>query len=255
MIVFIDTNTFLHFAHLDQIKWADVLATSNLVTLVVAPVVIKELDKHKYSHPTQKVRQRAADSLKKIEAWIEAKNIRQDVALEYNHAHPSIDFSSYGLNPLDCDDQLLAKIIESKKIHPEAEIALLTADTGLRLKCKSVGVKAVSLPSEYQLPSELDQIAVIRRENEELKRLRPVLTLEFPDKSNRIQLTAQPQDKVSSEDIDRQIDALRERYPEQTPPPPPIANSDGRKQKRYRVQDGCFRVNRPGHDSSQRAPL
>ena len=66
LYAFLDTNVFLHYQPFDQIKWTEVLGTTNVV-LVATPVVIRELDEHKDQHRISAIRDRARAALKKIE--------------------------------------------------------------------------------------------------------------------------------------------------------------------------------------------
>ena len=54
---FLDTNTFLHFRSFEQIHWPVVL-NCDQATLVLAPVILSELDKKKYDS-SGKIRERA----------------------------------------------------------------------------------------------------------------------------------------------------------------------------------------------------
>ena len=62
---FPDTMIFLHFQFFTEIDWNKVLQT-NFTTLVIPPVIPKELDKHKYNHASEKIRERANKVTKKL---------------------------------------------------------------------------------------------------------------------------------------------------------------------------------------------
>ena len=66
--VFLDTNTFLHFQWFDEIDWPKI-HSSNSVTLVLAPVILSELDEKKYE-ASPRVRERAKSVIKRLDRYI-----------------------------------------------------------------------------------------------------------------------------------------------------------------------------------------
>lgn len=64
--VFDDTNVLLHYQFFDEVDWHSQLGVTS-VTLVFAPVVLAELDRHKWSG-SRREKARATSVLKKIAA-------------------------------------------------------------------------------------------------------------------------------------------------------------------------------------------
>ncbi len=64
--VFIDTNVLLHYRSFDEVDWPGQLGAT-AVTLVFAPVVLTELDRHKWSG-SRREKARAKSTLKKLSA-------------------------------------------------------------------------------------------------------------------------------------------------------------------------------------------
>ncbi len=62
---FPDTNIFLHFQFFTEIAWNEVLQTKS-VTLIIPPIIPRELDKHKYNHRSDRVKDRVAKVTKRI---------------------------------------------------------------------------------------------------------------------------------------------------------------------------------------------
>ncbi|MEQ6335778.1 hypothetical protein [Sphingobium sp. MK2] len=56
--LFLDTNILMHFQRIDQIDWPDIADATECI-LLIAPVVIRELEKHKVQHSSPKLRERA----------------------------------------------------------------------------------------------------------------------------------------------------------------------------------------------------
>lgn len=67
--IFPDTNIFIHGKDFEEIDWPGWFGQSE-VTLVLAPVVIAELDKHKYN-PNAKIARRVKKLLPRLEAIID----------------------------------------------------------------------------------------------------------------------------------------------------------------------------------------
>lgn len=110
--VLIDTNIFLHYQPVEQINWAEVVG-SDTVKLIVAPVVIQELDKHKDQHRLSAIRDRARTALKKVRSVVLG-----DPTLDFLEGvnllsvdEPDIDFRDNGLNRDVPDDHLIASCL------------------------------------------------------------------------------------------------------------------------------------------------
>ena len=87
-IIFIDTNIFLHFENFEQIDWLK-LSNSDSCKLIISPIVIDELDKHKISN--SKVGKKARKTLNRIEEIIESENdqIKNRVFIEILNTKPN----------------------------------------------------------------------------------------------------------------------------------------------------------------------
>ena len=102
-----DTNVFLHFERLDQIDWCAVVG-SDVVTVVIAQVVLRELGNHAVAHRSKKLRERAHKSVKwlaRLHGDSEAQ-LRADVLLEFQSSEPQVDFASHGLRRDTADDHI-----------------------------------------------------------------------------------------------------------------------------------------------------
>src|SRR5699024_2661930 len=125
---------------------------------VVAPVVIRELDKHKDQHKLGTVRDRAKEALKKVEAAITGTGgcgLPQGVLL--THAdEPVLAFAEYGLNTDVPDDHLLACCVERKQEQSSMDVVVLTNDIGPRLKATKLAIRSVEPPEKIKLQPVLD---------------------------------------------------------------------------------------------------
>ena len=59
--LFLDTNIYLHYLDIEQIKWKDIIEDSDF-TIVVPRVVLREIDKHK-DQSRGKIQKRAKKTL------------------------------------------------------------------------------------------------------------------------------------------------------------------------------------------------
>lgn len=179
--LFLDTNIFLHYRRFDEIEWKNYTGTDQIHIYVVAPIVIQELDSQK--NTGKKISRRAKAMLSKIEDMSD----RYDESILILHSKPTEDvFQAYQLNKSYQDDLLLASILQFKATHLEDEVILVTADTGPRLKAKSLNIKCVALSLDLLLPTEEDQkdiyIRKLTEENNRYKNRQPNVKLFFSGK-------------------------------------------------------------------------
>lgn len=191
LYIFPDTNIFIHGRHFEEIDWP-ALTRSAEISIMFAPTVIAELDKHKFN-PAKKVAQRARKLLPRIEEIIQnpaSSNWKISAILH----RPSTEFLERNhLDPKDQDDVLLATILEFKEsLRSEDQLLLLTNDTGPRLKASSLKVATLSLPSNFLMQAEPDEserkIAALQKEFELHRNKVPVVSLEFENENNFLQI-------------------------------------------------------------------
>jgi len=215
--VFVDTNILIHYRRLEEIDWLK-LIREEAAMLVLAPVVIRELDTHKFNHPSSKIRARVRELLANLRATfanaIEVE-IRKSVRLRVLTQDPEVDFESYGLRRDVNDDWLLASMIVARIAHPEGCVVLAAADFGLDLKARAAGFLVIAPPNEARLADEMDvsekRIKQLERENATLRNRLPDLRLSLADSSiQTFSLPGNPEEEVQT---DAEIAKLRQQYP------------------------------------------
>lgn len=216
-VAFLDTNIFMHCQPFDQINWPEILG-SGQVELIVAPVVIRELDEHKDQHRVGAIRERARTALKKIEtAAIDASDALPDGVSITIADEPKLAFAEYSLNETVNDDHLLACCIERKLKQRDADIAVFTDDTGVRIKGHKHLIRPVAPPDNLKLPSALEGVEKenkkLRRQIQQLETSLPKLELRFVDKQQSLILHAAAQLGGDDEHMGAQMAKLREQYP------------------------------------------
>ena len=221
-IVFLDTNIYLHYQFFDQIKWPKILDASKII-IVVPPITIRELNKHKDLHPRQHVKERAAKVIKKFLGLFKAdteSEINTSVKIYFEDREPAIDFSQFQLERDIQDDQLIASILTYKNEHLDSDIILVTSDSGLLLigKARRLNISAIELPNELKLADEPDpdqiRIKHLERKIRELESKIPQLSLTFEDGSQHLTFTLKRPFELNQKGLEHKINKIKKQYPQ-----------------------------------------
>lgn len=224
-LLFLDTNVFLHYQDFDSLPWKTLCKDS--VTIVIPPITIRELNKHKDTLSRPRIRRRAEVALKKIANLLGASlttQVNEDVELIFESRDPLISFSENQLSPEVNDDQLIASILMAKDESPNATTILVTSDTGLTLRTKAqrLAIQTMMLSDEYKLPEEPDpeqaRIRELETEIRELKATQPKLSVIFEDEHQHTVLALGPLVVPDPDIEDEALRELREQHPKLTPP-------------------------------------
>jgi hypothetical protein len=184
--VFLDTMIYLHFKPIEEIDWPSLLEADE-VHILVPKITTSELDKHKDNHPKSKVRDRARSILHLLESTGETgpHELRKGVTLQRFTRRPRFDLAAYDLDPNRNDDQLIASALEFREGQSGAEVFIISGDATARLTAKDVGLRAMTLPAEYQIRNNVDpeeeEVRQLRAELARLKQAYPKLSLRFQD--------------------------------------------------------------------------
>lgn len=219
--IFLDTNIYLHYQLFDQINWLEVIKASE-VMIVVPPVTVRELNKHKDLHPRQRVKARAAKVLKKLASLFGSDcqvNIRDNVEMRLEDREPMVNFAEFQLDQSIQDDQLIASIIMFRNEEHKAEVILVTADAGLTLKVKAKrqGIPTITMPDNLKLAEELDSNQIHIRELEQKVRALeikiPQISLVFADGSQHTTFVLPHPMELLPEEIVSKQKLLEQQYP------------------------------------------
>lgn len=219
LYVVVDTNMFLHYIGLDQIAWRE-LFPGQKVILLICPPVIRELNKHKDSPRTPKLRDRATSALHKIDAWSDLSSpvvLKDSAEVHFRIYDSKINFADFNLVRDLADDHLVATLIELKSEMSSSSIVLLTKDTGLKLKARAHGFSTVSLPDNALLPEEVlpseKRIRDLENQIRELQNARPKLRLAFVDGNSNFNLCFRGTSELSESDITSRMIEIKKKYP------------------------------------------
>jgi hypothetical protein len=211
----LDTNTLMHFRPPEEVNWHEVL-DAKAVTIVLMPVVIRELDRHKDLHPNKRLRKRAGTLVSKLRKLLpkhgNEQKLREGVTVLFVRTEPMVDFRQHQLSSDLNDDRLIASILQLRHDHPNAQVVLVTSDFGLTIKAGGHHqVEVTSLPDELKLPEEPDE------EQKQLRELQtklaahenrsPKLRLVFPEPADRLEIIrtniAMPTEATIKEEVDK----------------------------------------------------
>jgi hypothetical protein len=235
IVVFIDTMIFLHFRLFDQIDWPTVLNADH-VTIVIPPITIRELDKHKNTHAFKTLRERAQTvSRRLLEVFSDGEHatVRRGVDVRFEAAKPNLDFDAHRLDSNWQDDYLLATILCFKRDRPESNIVIVTNDTNLILKSRQYGLQTFRLPDDFKLQDVLDaserKVKELEKTIQELRSRSPILRLGFEDGSDHIKLTLIKPSVPSAEEMDQTVEQLKKQYSKMAVPPQVTVDTTQRK--------------------------
>ena len=184
VFAFIDTNVLLHYRFFCDVDWAAALDEPEVV-LVLAPVVLSELDGHKWSG-SRREKARAKGVLKaidEIELAAEAIGIRAGVSvMSIGHEPAEAVFARYRLQGSVNDDRLLASLLAFREERgSNHRVRLVTADAGLRVKARVQRIEVVAPADDLAITDEPDeterQLSAANRELAAYKSAAPDLRL------------------------------------------------------------------------------
>ena len=220
--IFLDTNYFEHFPTASDVNWLK-LANCESAALLVAPITIAELNKHKDTSSRSKQRERATAALRFLSDHSKQSPpayVRNDVEIGFVTKEPSIDFAAYQLSPDVPDDRLLATAMEFavENALSRETVLVATADLGLELKARTKSeISIFPLPDALRLPDQLDEdtrrIRELETEIRALKVTFPRLALVPSEDQCFATLTLLEPLSLESEDIEGKIKVLRTQLP------------------------------------------
>lgn len=232
VIALLDTNVFLHFQAFDHVKWTEELGADE-VELVIAPVVIRELDDKKDSHKYSKIQDRARKALKRIEGLAEAgasEGLPRGVTLTIAR-EPQLSFEEHGLRESTNDDHLIACALDRKSSDTESEVVVVSNDTGPRIKARQHSIRALEPNRELMLPSavegaEKEKQQLLRR-LKELEGGMPDLKLLFSSGKDFLKVILPEEVQYDESLIEKELERIKAEYPKLYPTskPPDESNS------------------------------
>lgn len=154
--VFIDTNIFLHYTFFTDIDWSTVVEAGE-VTIVIPPIIMRELEKHKYNQKDEVLKRRAENvSAKLAQLFKSGNDVRPRTKIFFESHEPDEEFATHRLSRETQDDHLLASISLYKREHMDGVVILITNDLPLEVKAAPLSIDVQNLSEEQRLPVEID---------------------------------------------------------------------------------------------------
>lgn len=153
---FLDTYVFIQCRTLAELPWRDLPGLSG-IRLIIPQTVAREIDDLKAGSAGRKSkRARLANNL--IDQILSATNRELEIASSPRRVivalapherlrdddFPDLDFRIP-------DHRIVAEAVLFKRRTPDAEVAILTTDTGTRLSAENQGVTAVKVPDDEKM--------------------------------------------------------------------------------------------------------
>ena len=185
---FVDANILIHFQTFDEVDWAERLQCRH-VRLVLAPAVMREIDKFKDDHANERRRKRVRTILAKLRDVLERSGdaeiapVREGTSLAIIDSEPQVDWTGDHLDPTIFDDRLIASILEFRRGHAQIDIVLVTNDFLLQRKARRHGIacrdpEGLVTPHELLSP-EAETTKNLQRQLAELRSRTPRVHLGF----------------------------------------------------------------------------
>lgn len=215
--LFVDTMMFLHFRPLGELNLRELFGVDS-ITVVVPAITIKELDKHKSTHPSSRVRDRAKKAIALFEAGFADRSSR--IVAEFFPIHPKAEIDAHSMNADSADEVLVAAMLAYQTRFVGENLALLTDDAFPRLLCKQHGLRALSVEDSFRLVDELDpkdvKIRDLTRTVQKLASATPKLNVFFSslaDKTNVIRIKMRKFVTLTEAAINEARGKLERQYP------------------------------------------
>lgn len=232
LYAFVDTNLLLEFKLFGEIDWPALLGNRK-VALVMAPIVLGEIDRFKHAGTKrQKNRARAVSkAFDELELSHQPVPLRENVEIMAIADEPSdATFEIQRLQRDVNDDCLLAALIEFRDRLKSGEVVLITDDTILRVKARPRGIVVLKPDESLRLPDEPDEterkLAAANRELATLKSSAPKLRATLDGKTHAA-FTVQFVTPLPDKQMVALLAGWRKRYPHVEPTPETVDGPGG----------------------------
>ncbi len=222
--LFVDTNGFIQLRDLKDIPWRKLFPGVKHVRIMVARVVVEELDKHKVSNKARQ-RDRARAALKLIAQASKAparvltlKDTPVTVTLEIP---PRVKLDREWLSILDVnkpDDRLVAEAITYGN-----DAAIFSHDSGPLLTAADIGLKAYEPLEAWHLPDEQSdadkRITLLERQLKAAQATKPQLEIEIEgrDPAGKVTVYRPILPPLDSKQVARLLKHYLTEYPRASP--------------------------------------
>lgn len=165
--LFLDTNIFIHFKGFEDIPWKSLLDTDDDVTIVLASIIIREIDSHKDSSKGRVKNKARKISEKLNQILLSGQSSR--IPLVYCKETPIKDTEKDIFDLSVNDDRFLLNVLHSS--FPKEDVYVVSNDTDLLLKAKDLELNILRMDDTYRSSEEpTDEEKELKKVREELAR-------------------------------------------------------------------------------------
>lgn len=213
LLLVLDTNTHVHYQPFTNIDWRKIFSAKR-IRLLIPLVVLDELDRIKNEHRLSHIRKRAQAVASLLDKYIdeESPELRRGVTLEFIEETTAI-----GGVKLEYNDDKLIVCVYNLENERNAEVRLITHDSGLTRRAKMRGLKTGKLPDELKIEfvDESDKkYKELEQKHRKLEKTAPDLQLKFENEEQKIERTIQPPSSFPSLANVLAYNALKQEYAE-----------------------------------------
>ncbi|MFJ8444045.1 PIN domain-containing protein [Kitasatospora griseola] len=146
-----DTNMLNHWAQPGDLRWREILKSegveTKLVRLIIPLKVIDELDRQKYGDGA--LAKKAATAIRYLERTLGDTAPGTPVDLRPGEATLEV-WNDSDHRDADPDLAILRCATDIAALHPDAQVRVLTDDTGMRLRAHHLGLTPLRLPADQR---------------------------------------------------------------------------------------------------------
>ncbi|MDE0088036.1 MAG: PIN domain-containing protein [Candidatus Poribacteria bacterium] len=226
LYLFSDTNLFIQCKSLNELDWSE-WANFSEIHLIVCRPVLREIDNQKnYGNSRVSRRARKAHSLFRDIAINEKdyELIQKDGPKVKLFLEPLIGPCSELSDRLDYskpDDEIVGCLCTYVKQNPEADVRLLTHDSGPMMTTRGLGLSFIPVKEDWILPPENNEanreITRLKNEIAQLKKAEPEFHIQCLDSNDievdSLEIEYPVYEPLSERDISAFMDLLKNRFP------------------------------------------
>lgn len=165
--LFLDTNIFIHYKGYEDIPWQKMLNTSDPVSVVLASIILREINGHK-DNAKGRVRNKARKMSEKFNNIL-LKGQQSRIPLLYCRETPIKEKEKAVFDLTVNDDRFLLNVMHSA--YPKEDVYVVSNDTDLLLKAKESGLNILPMDETYRSAEEpTDEEKELKKTKEELAR-------------------------------------------------------------------------------------
>jgi len=148
-LAIVDTNALLQNPDIENWQFEDM----DHFTIILTPLVLSELDRHKVNHTKQQVREKALTIIRKIKEYRRRGSlhegvvvVKKKVALRSIAIEPDMAQNLSWLDATNADDRFLATAVEIMRDNLGTMTFIVTADINMQNKAEFAGIPFREVP-------------------------------------------------------------------------------------------------------------